>query len=161
MNSLEYVFGEICKVLLPIPEEVYFGNKNSTLAVCTLSSISLLKEISDSDFLDNVAIVGRLFSENKGIDTLVRFVNSNKKIKTIILCGKEVWGHKAGAALIALHENGIDNNGRIITSKSPDPILEVSKGEVEQFRNQVDIVNKIGETNPVMIKTLIDSLKSQ
>ena len=161
MNSLGYVFGEICKVLLPIPEEIYFGNKNSTLAVCTLSSISLLKEISDSDLLDNVAIVGRLSSENKGIDALVRFVNSNKNIKTIILCGKEVWGHKAGKSLIALHENGIDNSGRIITSKSPDPILEVSKAEVEQFRNQVSIVDKIGETNPVVIKTLVDSLKTQ
>ena len=134
MNSLEYVFGEICKVLLPIPEEVYFGNKNSSIAICTLSSISLLKEISNSDLLDNVAVVGRLFSENKGIDTLVRFVNSNKNIKTIILCGKEVWGHKTGDSLVFLYENGIDNGGKIISSKSPDPFLEVSKGEVEQFR---------------------------
>jgi len=161
LNSLEYVFGEICKVLLPIPEEAYFGNKNSSIAICTLSSISLLKEISDSGLLDNVAIVGRLFSENKGIDSIVRFVNSNRNIQTIILCGKEVWGHKAGDSLLALYENGIDNMGRIISSKSPDPILEVSKGEVEQFRNQVKIVNKIGETNPEIIKTLLDSIKSQ
>ena len=161
MNTLEYVFGEVCKVLLPIPEEVYFGNQNSSIAICTLSSISLLKEISDSDLLDNIAIVGRLFSENKGIDALIRFVNSNKNIKTIILCGKEVWGHKTGDSLLALHENGIDNSGRIISSKSPDPVLEVSKDEVNKFRNQINIINKIGETNPVIIKTLVDSLKSQ
>jgi tetrahydromethanopterin S-methyltransferase subunit A len=160
LNSLEYVFGEICKVLLPIPEEVYFGNSNSSIAVCTLSSISLLKEISDSDLLDNVAIVGRLFSENKGIDSMIRFVNSNKNIKTIILCGKEVWGHKAGDSLITLYENGVDHSGRIINSKSPDPILEASKEEVLQFRNQVKIINKIGETEPAEIKKLIDTIKS-
>ena len=111
--------------------------------------------------LDNIAIVGRLFSENKGIDALIRFVNSNKNIKTIILCGKEVWGHKTGDSLLAVYENGIDNSGRIISSKSPDPVLEVSKNEVNQFRNQVNIINKIGETNPVIIKTLVDSLKAQ
>ena len=149
MNSLAFVFGEICKVLLPIPEEVYFGNQNSSIAVCTLSSINLLKEISTSDLLNNVAIVGRLFSENKGIDSIVRFVDSNKNIKTIILCGKEVWGHRAGSSLIALYENGIDNSGRIINSTSPDPILKVSKEQVSKFRNQVKIVNKIDETKSI------------
>ena len=161
MNSLEHFFGEICKVLLPIPEEFNYGNKNSSIGICTLSSISLLEEISDSDLLDNVSIVGRLFSENKGIDTIIRFVNSNKNIKTIILCGKEVWGHKAGDSLMALYENGIDKSGRIISSESPDPNLKVSKEEVEQFRNQVKIINKIGETNPDIIRTLVYLIKSQ
>ena len=157
MNTLEYVFGEVCKVLLPIPEEVYFGNQNSSVAICTLSSISLLKEISDSDLLDNIAIVGRLFSENKGIDALIRFVNSNKNIKTIILCGNEVWGHKAGDSLMKLYENGIDSDGRIINSSSPDPFLEVSSVQVSNFQNQITLIDKIGETKLSNIKELIDS----
>ena len=41
----------------------------------------------------------------------------NKNVKTIILCGKEVWGHKTGHSLLALHKNGIDQNNRIIKSK--------------------------------------------
>ena len=161
MNTLGYVFGEICKVLLPIPEEVYFGNQNSSIAVCTLSSIRLLQEISNSNLLDDVAIVGRLFSENKGIDSIVRFVDSNKNIKTIILCGKEVWGHKAGSSLIALYENGVDNTGRIINSTSPDPVLQVSKEQISKFRNQVKIINKIDETKLIEIKKLISKIKSQ
>ncbi len=160
MNSIGYVFGEICKVLLPIPEEVYFGNQNSRVAICTLSSIDLLKEISNSDLLDNVALVGRLLSENKGIDSIVRFVNANKKIKCIVLCGKEVWGHRAGHSLLELYRNGIDTNGRIINSQSPDPILEVSRSEVEQFQNQITIVDRIGETNPSEIMQIVDSIKS-
>ena len=158
MNSLEYVFGEVCKILLPIPEEVYFGNQKSSIAICTLSSISLLKEIAESDLLENVAIVGRLFSENKGIDALVRFVNSNPNIKTLILCGKEVWGHKAGESLIDLYENGIDSDGRIIGSYSPDPISQLSNSEVQKFQNQITIINKIGETDPLIIKQAVDSV---
>lgn len=158
MNSLEYVFGEVCKILLPIPEEVYFGNQKSSIAICTLSSISLLKEIAESDLLDNVAIVGRLFSENKGIDALVRFVNSNPNIKTLILCGKEVWGHKAGKSLLALYENGVDSDGRIIGSHSPDPISQLSNSEVQKFQDQITIINKIGETDPLIIKQTVDSV---
>ena len=161
MNSLEYVFGEICKVLFPISEDMCLGNQDSSIALCTLSSINLFKEISSSDLINNVAIVGRLFSENKGIDSIIRFVDSNKNIKIIILCGKEVWGHKAGSSLIALYENGIDDNGRIIDSTSPDPMLTVSKEQVSNFCNQVKIVNKIGETRSIKIKELIDKIKSQ
>jgi len=160
MKAIEYVLGEICKVILPIPEETFYGNQNSSIAVCTLSSIDLLKEISNSDLLDKVAIVGRLFSENKGIDSMIRYVNSNKNIKNIILCGKEVWGHNPGHSLMELYENGIDSYGRIINSSSPDPFLEVSQNNVNNFRNQVTIIDKIGETKLLNIKQLIDSIES-
>jgi tetrahydromethanopterin S-methyltransferase subunit A len=143
-THLDYIFGEICKVLLPIHEETFFGDSNSSVAICTLSSISLLKTIAKSEILPKVAIAGRLFSENDGIDTMIKFVNSNKNIKTIILCGKDVWGHKAGHALLSLYRNGIDPNGKIIGSISPHPILHTSLKDVEQFRNQVHIVNLIG-----------------
>ena len=155
MNSIGYVFGEICKVLLPIPEEVYFGNQQSKIAICTLSSINLLKEIAHSDLLEHVSIVGRLLSENKGIDSIIRYVNSNKNITTIILCGKEVWGHRAGHSLLELHKNGVDSSGRIINSSSPDPFLEVSKDEIKNFQKHIKIIDKIGETNPVSIKEII------
>ncbi|HET6516998.1 MAG TPA: tetrahydromethanopterin S-methyltransferase subunit A, partial [Nitrosopumilaceae archaeon] len=71
MNLLENLAGEVCKALLPIPEEVYFGNKNSSVAVCTLSSIDLLKKLSQPEFLQKIAIVGRLLSENKRIESLI------------------------------------------------------------------------------------------
>ena len=159
MNSLDNLFGEICKVLLPIPQEVYLGNQESSIAICTLSSIDLLKQISNSSTLYKVAIVGRLLSENKGIDTLVRYVNK-KRIQTIILCGKEVWGHKAGHSLLELHENGIDDKGRIINSPSPAPYLEITKKEAQKFRAQVNIINKMGETNYFKIKETVNSLSS-
>ena len=157
MNSLENLAGEICKIILPIPDEVYYGNKDSSVAVCTLSSMDLLKKLSQSEILQNVAIVGRLLSENKGIESLVNHVNENSNIKTIILCGKEVWGHKAGHSLIQLHKNGVDENGRIINSTSPDPIVSVSEQQIKKFQSQVKIIDMIGEKNQ---EKIIQSIKT-
>jgi tetrahydromethanopterin S-methyltransferase subunit A len=155
MNSLENVIGELCKVILPIPEESYIGNTDSSIAICTLSSMELLKKISNSELLNHIYIVGRLLSENKGIDSIIRYVNQNKKIKTIIVCGKEVWGHKAGHSLFELHKNGIDNQKRIINSTSPNPILTVTKSEIKYFQNEINLVNMINEINFDTIKKFI------
>ena len=155
MNKLGDTIGKICEVLLPIPEEFYIGNDNSSICICTLSSIKLLKEIKNSEIINKVAIVGRLFTENKGIDSIIKYVNQNKKIKTIIVCGKDVWGHKSGHSLFELHKNGIDNNNRIINSTSPDPFLTVSKFEIKYFQKQITLVNLINETNIELINNKI------
>jgi len=155
MNSLGNMVGELCKVILPIPEEFYQGNPDSTVAVCTLSSLNLLRKMANSSILQHVSIVGRLLSENKGIDAIIRHVDQNKKIKTIIVCGKEVWGHKAGHSLFKLYKNGIDNDGRIIGSTSPDPFLTVTKSQINYFRNKINLVNMINETNFNKIKQKI------
>ncbi len=155
MNKLGDTIGKICEVLLPIPEEFYIGNYNSSICICTLSSIKLLKEIKNSKIINNVAIVGRLFTENKGIDSIIKYINQNKKIKTIIVCGKDVWGHKSGHSLFELHKNGIDNNNRIINSTSPDPFLTVSESEIKYFQKQITLVNLINETNIELINNKI------
>ena len=107
MNAISEAIGELCKVILPINEEYYLGNQNSSVAICTLSSIDLLKNFTNSKFLDQISIVGRLLSENKGIDSIIRYVNQNPQVNTIIVCGKEVWGHKSGHSLFELHKNGL------------------------------------------------------
>ena len=145
MDKLGEIIGDICKVVLPIKEDLYLGNPDSDTAICTLGSINLLKELKESGILKDVAIIGRLFSENKGIDAMIRFVNQNHNIRKIIICGKDVWGHKTGHSLIQLHENGVDHNKRIIGSTSPDPYLTVSESEIKYFQN-VELVNMIGET---------------
>ena len=155
MNSLGNMIGELCKIVLPIPEESYQGNTDSIIAVCTLSSQDLLKKMANSDILHQISIVGRLLSENKGIDAIILYVNQNKKIKTIIVCGKEVWGHKAGHSLFNFYKNGIDNNGRIIGSNSPDPFLTVTQSQINYFRNEINLVNMINETNFNKIKQKI------
>lgn len=155
MSGFGDIIGEICKVVLPIKEEYFLGNPGSSAAVCTLGNISLLKELKNSEIIHNVAIIGRLFSENRGIDSIVKYVNQNHSIKTIILCGNEVWGHKAGHSLIQLHQNGVDDSKRIIGSTSPKPFLTVTKSEIEYFQKQVKLVNLIGESNLEKISAVI------
>ena len=157
MKIIGNIFGEVCKSLFPITEELYFGNTNSSIAICTLSDIQLLKKIVNSNLMKDIALVGRLLSENKGIDTIVRYVNSNHNLKTIIICGDDVFGHNSGHSLLALHKNGINLNGRIINSSSPDPVLIVSQMEVTKFQNQVKIINKIGSSNLKEISKLVIS----
>jgi tetrahydromethanopterin S-methyltransferase subunit A len=94
----------------------------------------------------------RLLSENKGIDSLVRYVIANN-IDTIIVCGKDVTGH----SLLALYKNGIDDYGRIIGSHSPDPVLAVTKEEVTTFCNKVKLLDMIGETSMEKINQAVGS----
>jgi tetrahydromethanopterin S-methyltransferase subunit A len=158
MNLIENLAGEICKIILPINEEVFFGNPESSLAICTLSSMNLLKEIANSNLLSKIALVGRLFSENKGIDSLVRYVISNKNLETILLCGKDTPGHRPGHSLVNLYKNGIENQGKIIGSSSPDPILTITKAEILEFQNQIKLIDKIDETSFSKIMLSINTM---
>ncbi len=151
MNVIGEAIGELCKVILPINEEFYLGNPDSKIAICTLSSIDLLKNIANSEMLNKISIVGRLLSENKGIDSIIKYVNKNHKVNTIIVCGKDVWGHKSGHSLFQLHKHGIDQNNRIINSSSPDPFLIVSKSEIKYFQDNVKLVNLINVTEIELI----------
>jgi len=157
MNVIEEIAGEICKILLPIEDKLYFGNPNSTLVICTLSSMKLLKEISNSSLMNKIYVVGRLLSENKGIDMLVRHIISNEQIRTVILCGEDTLGHKPGHSILCLYRNGIDQNGIIIGSESPNPILTLTNQEVSRFQKQVKIINKIGEIEISNLKQKINT----
>ena len=156
MNALGEAIGELCKIILPIPEEFFLGNSNSSIAICTLSSMDLLKKFANSEVLDDISIVGRLLSENKGIDSILKYVNQNQKIKTIIVCGKEVLGHRSGHSLFQLYENGVDKNKKIIGSTSPDPILTVSKSQIQYFQKNIALVNLINTTD---FEKILDKIK--
>lgn len=157
-KKIENCIGEICKYLLPIKHEHYVG-KGSRIAICTLSSIRLLEEISnDTKLMNNLAIVGRLLSENIGIDEIINYCTVNKELEHLVLCGKDSRGHRAGESLIALFKNGITQDGMIINSKSPRPQLHSSYHEVEIFRDRITIHNLIDETNLNRIKTCVDQI---
>ncbi len=145
-KKFDDVAGRVCGAILPISQRYYFGTANE-LAVCTLSSIDLLEEISKSLLMDKIAIAGRLLSENKGIDAIIQFTLEHPALKRIIVCGQEVKGHRAGQALLSLYMNGIDRNGRIIGAIAPYPIIMSSNTDVEAFRKQIIIIDLIGETN--------------
>jgi len=142
-KKFDDVAGKVCEAVLPIKHEYYIG-RGKDLAICTLSSIDLLEEISKSDIMSKLAIAGRLLSENRGIDAMIRFTLEHPDLRLIIVCGKEVKGHRAGQALLALARNGIDTDGRIIGAQGPYPILKSPAGDVRDFRRRVEIIDMIG-----------------
>ncbi len=143
VKTLEDAAGKLCQALLPIKHEYYLGGGNA-VAICTLSSIDLLETVSRSCLMNEVLIAGRLLSENKGIDAVISFAIKHPELKRLVLCGKEVKGHRAGQALLALTINGMDSFGRIIGAFSPNPVLRSSPLDVDIFRHQVQIINLIG-----------------
>ena len=143
MKRLENVAGRLCKVLLPVKHQYYLGT-GKAIAVCTLSSIDLLETIGKSDVMNRIVIAGRLLSENKGIDAIIAFTLKHPNLKRIIVCGKEVRGHRAGQALLALANSGINSSGGIIGAVGPNPIVGLPQQDVEIFRHQVEIIDMIG-----------------
>ncbi|AIC14620.1 hypothetical protein [Nitrososphaera viennensis] len=147
--------GKVCKALIPVRHES-FGGRGREVAVCTLGSIDLLERISKSEIImDRVAIAGRLLSENKGIDAIIDYVSAHPDLKRIVVCGREVKGHMAGQALLALYKNGIDGQGRIIGAAGPYPILLSPREKVEAFRRQVAIADMTGITDLEKIMPLL------
>jgi tetrahydromethanopterin S-methyltransferase subunit A len=146
--------GKICEAVLPIKHEYYLG-KGDEMAICTLGSIDLLEKISKSDMMERVAIAGRLLSENKGIDAMISFTLGHPKLRRIIVCGRDVRGHKPGQALLSLHKNGVDTGGRIIGAAGPYPTLQSSQADVDVFRKQVAILDMTGTVDIAKIAGLV------
>jgi len=158
-NLLARFAGKVCEVLLPIKHDILFGNVKSSVAVCTLSSIDLLEDVSKSEIMKSIALAARLFSENKGIEKLTEYVLEHSNIKHIVLCGKDTKGHLPGQALLALYKNGIDSSGRIIGAYGKDPVLEsVTKNQVDEFRKRINIVDLVGVTDINEISSKISNL---
>jgi tetrahydromethanopterin S-methyltransferase subunit A len=162
-KSFENMAGKICETLIPIKHEYHMGRGGKEIAICTLSSIRLLEDIcKTSEIMDKILVVGRLLSENKGIDTIIKFTLTHPELHYIIVCGKEVRGHQAGQALLSLYENGINNNNTdrriIVGAKGPNPVLASSWEEINAFRKQIiKIYNLIGISN---IDQIIKQIKT-
>lgn len=159
LKRIEDLISKICEAMLPIKDTVHIG-KGSSIAVCTLASIDLLKSIAeDEDIMQRIAVVGRLLSENKGIDMLVNYIAENKKIRYLILCGNDPKGHYAGQAVLALHKNGVSkDDGRIVGAIGKYPMISVSIDKINEFRTRINIIDMIGVTDKEKIYSYIEWL---
>ena len=138
-EKLENVAGMLCEALVPIKHEYYLGG-GENVAVCTLSSMRLLQTIARTkNVMNKILIVGRLLSENKGIDTMIKFTLNHPKLRYVIVCGNDVKGHQSGQALLSLHRNGATGEGRIIGAAGPRSFLTCLQTDIELFRKQVMI----------------------
>jgi len=120
------------------------GNRSCHVAVSTLASAALPEEIARLAPKD-LCIVGKTETENIGIDKIIQNTITNPSIHALIVAGREPEGHRSGATLLALCEQGVDEKMRVIGSPGGRPVLKnVSRREVEAFRSQVRVVDMIG-----------------
>ncbi len=156
MDAIGDALGELCKIVLPIRPESYRGNPQSAVAVCTLSDITLLDDLaSDPGVLGRVNIVGRLLSENRGIDAMLGYLHANPHVRTVIVCGADGAGHRAGHSLLMLHRYGVDHDSgygssaanRIARSRSPEPYITASPDQIGHFRGDISIVDMTGTSD--------------
>ena len=137
---LEQAAGVVCKVIYPIPVSSFKG-KGKEVAICTLSSMALLKKISNDAIMDKLLIVGRLFSENKGIEQLIQFCTTSPAMRYLILCGKDTNGHYPADALMNLMHFGLDEQKKIIGTKAPYPFIRCNPKLVNKFREQIKLID--------------------
>ncbi|MGE5603378.1 MAG: DUF4346 domain-containing protein, partial [Nitrososphaerales archaeon] len=114
------------------------------IAVSTLASLELPDHIA-AMHPAGLAIVGKTETENIGLDKVVKNVVANQALRCLIVAGKEAEGHYPGQTLLALSQNGVDEKLRVIGSRGKRPVLRnVSREEIEAFRQQVLVVDMIG-----------------
>jgi tetrahydromethanopterin S-methyltransferase subunit A len=139
--------------------EFFVGNKNSSIAICTLTDTLLPKKIIEK-WKEQITIAGFCETENIGIEKVVKNIITNSSIRYLILCGKDSgngkMGHLSGQAILSLHKKGISEKGKIISAKGKRPFLKnVTPEQINLFRSQVEIVNLIGSTSLDEIKNVI------
>ena len=136
----------------PVPEPdwpVTFGayqvlDPTAPVAICTLASEALVGELV-ARRPDGVAVVGRLFTENFGVEKVVTNLVTNPAIRVLLLCGTESR-HQVGGTLLALHQHGVDADGRVAGSPSPIPFVRsLSPEAVRLYQQKLELVDLRGE----------------
>src|SRR5438270_9031255 len=85
------------------------GNPDRSVAICTLASSDLVDQIGARD---EIAIVGRLYTLNLGLEKLVWNVIANPAIRFLILCGDDT-ASPISQGIVQLHAQGFDAEHRI------------------------------------------------
>jgi tetrahydromethanopterin S-methyltransferase subunit A len=130
------------------------------VAVSTLASVDLAQKLADSA-PPELCIVGKTETENIGVEKVIRNTISNPSLHFLLLCGNDPQGHRSGATLLALHKNGVDDTMRVIDSPGKRPVLKNSSTEeVEAFRQQIKIIDMVGEQDVERIAARLANLSS-
>ncbi|MFN8472758.1 MAG: DUF4346 domain-containing protein [Anaerolineae bacterium] len=124
--------------------EYFVLDRAAPVAVSTLGSVELVEQLAHRK-PTGLAIVGKTETENIGIDKVVKNVITNPSLRYLVVADKDSRGHHPGQTLLALKENGVDANGRVVGSPGKHPILRnVSPEEIAAFRLQVRVVDMVG-----------------
>lgn len=138
------------------------GNLSGSVAIATLASEHLYQRFSENTCAADCAICGKVFTENIGIEKVIKNIISNRHIRFLVLCGQEAKGHQTGACIKALHANGIDERRRIAGAPGKRPwIKSLGPAEISRFQKQVELVDLIGCEDVVAIEAKVAEVSAQ
>ncbi len=90
------------------------------------------------------AIKGTVKTENMGMEKVITNIVANPRIRFLIACGREEFGHFPADAIASLVRNGVDGQMRIIGSRSAIPFLcNLPPEAVKRFREQIELVDLV------------------
>jgi tetrahydromethanopterin S-methyltransferase subunit A len=139
-----------------LPGGYVIGDPSASVAVCTLSDAGLAEK---SVVLPGVAIAGRLYTANLGIERIIGNVTASPGIRFLLLCGRDSPLFQPGDALLALAANGTDEQRRIRGTAGYLPRLTgAPAAAIESFRRQVEVVDRRGETSLDVLGTVTAEL---
>lgn len=141
----------------PVIEGNYVvGDPTAPVAICTLADDDLMRELASTGVTARVAIIGTLTTENLGIEHILHNLAANPCIRTLVLCGRDSRGHRAGQALLSLKQSGIDAQRRIVGALGSRAVLKnVAEAEIEAFRGRITLVDEIGTQEVERITSLV------
>jgi len=146
-----------------VPGEYFAFCEGQTcpVAISTLASIDLAENLAKLK-PKGLCIVGKTETENIGIEKVIKNTITNPTIRFLVVAGKDPQGHYSGRTLLALSENGVDKEMKVIGSIGRRPILKnVSLSEVESFRQQIRVIDMIGCKDTKKIIAKINKLSKE
>lgn len=124
--------------------DVVFGGMESPVAVCTLASRSLLPALAGRP---EIAVAGRVFTENVGIERMVQNLAAFTSIRYLIVCGRET-PHRVAQTIFSLHRFGLDEHGRVVGSDAPEPYMpNLTAEQLRTFQERILLVDLVGVTD--------------
>jgi tetrahydromethanopterin S-methyltransferase subunit A len=143
----------------PHAGDYVLGYPDGSIAICTLSKRDLPARLIAEPA---VAIAGRCDTENIGVEKVVLNLLANPRIRWLVVCGEEAKGHRAGDAILRLKERGVGADMRVLESASWRPILKnLTLLEVARFREQIEVINLVGVTDPDSILAAVRDCASK
>lgn len=146
------------------PEEGCYlrGNDYSPVAVVVILRWEREKTPPSIEQLVRVAVesgaalAGTLQTENVGLEKVICNVVANPNIRFLIVCGPETPGHLVGDAILALQNNGIDKDKRIVGAKAPTPYLfNIPAEYIDRFRAQITVIDLVDEGSPDVLRQAV------
>jgi len=105
---------------------------------------------------NGAALSGTLQTENIGIEKVICNVVANPNIRYLVVCGPESPGHLVGETMLALAQNGVDEQKHIMGSNAPTAYLfNIPQAKIERFCDQVTVIDLVNKGDPEVIRQAV------